>query len=88
MQFKTWATCQLCGEVVASDKADGWLVSPRRSDPSILVVRCPQHISEWSLRQSQAGRTKAWRLAMAEGRKQKTPGIPPLLSPFPTQERR
>lgn len=66
-QLRNYRICQLCGTGTPADHADGWLVSPRRSDPGILVIRCPAHISEWALRQSQAGRTKQMRQMMREG---------------------
>lgn len=81
-QNRSWPTCQICGRVTHQDKTGGWLVSPRRGDKEILVVRCPKHISEWSLRQSVEGRTKASRQKMAEGKQWDEP-IPPALSPFP-----
>jgi len=86
-QFTTWLTCQTCGRATLRQTAVGWLDSPRRTDPDVAVVRCPQHWSEWALRVCQAGRTKAMRQAMAEALKMPVPPIPVALGPYPTQEK-
>jgi len=78
--------CQVCGRVTHWDQTDAWLVSPRRDDQTILIVRCPKHISEWSMRQSVAGRTKANRQKMAEGKQWDEP-IPLAPAPFPGSSR-
>lgn len=86
-QFQTWRVCQLCGRASPSDNAEGWLVSPHRTNIEVTIVRCPEHISEWSLRQAKIGRTKAARQLAADGKKMPVPAIPAHLSPFPTREK-
>jgi hypothetical protein len=45
-----------------------WLVSPYRKNPDYMVVRCPNHISEWSMRMSAHGRTNEMRERARRGR--------------------
>jgi hypothetical protein len=54
---REWLFCDLCGRLTFSDQPEvqWWLVG---SDYGTNVIRCPQHISEWSLRISGRGRTK------------------------------
>ena len=87
IQYKNWRVCQICGDVIRSTDAEeaGWLASPGRYDPSVVIVRCPLHISEWSLRISLAGRTIEWRKKIAEIPNLPRP-IPPMLSPFPMSD--
>lgn len=84
-QLTHYVVCQYCGHGAHRNDAikDGWLVSPRRSDPNIEVVRCPRHISEWSLRQSVAGRTKEMRRKMREGQDWQPPPYLPGVEPIP-----
>jgi N-glycosylase/DNA lyase len=71
--------CTKCGRVVLSidKRIDNWLVSENGQ-----VVRCPQHITDWSMRQAGKKRTKdsyRWR------RIAKETDVPPLhiaLEPF------
>lgn len=65
-QLRNYRVCQICTRVVPSGAATDWLVSPLRSNPDILVVRCPAHWSEWSLRISEAGRTNDNRQRMRD----------------------
>lgn len=89
VQLKNWAVCQICGLTVSRTQAtpdDGWLVSPYRWDADLDIIRCPRHISEWALRESEAGRTKFWRQKMAEGKETEEPPIPPWLTPIPIND--
>ena len=87
MQFKTWCVCQFCGRATPSTAVVGWLVSPHRIHADVTVVRCPQHWSEWAMRQCQGGRTKEMRQQAMEAALMPVPVIPASLSPFPTTER-
>lgn len=87
MQFTTWRVCQVCGLAAASDAVQGWLVSPHRKQAGVIVVRCPQHWSEWALRNCQEGRTKVMREQMRQAAQMNPPVIPAYLSPFPTTDR-
>lgn len=80
-QMMDYPTCQICGMNTTADYTKGWLIAPRRWDPTLYVIRCPRHISEWSLRES-IGRTAEGRRMMEAGRKLPPPPIPPLLSPY------
>ena len=53
---RKWLFCDACGRLVYTDQPEiqWWLVG---SDCGTDVVRCPQHITEWSLRVSGRGRT-------------------------------
>lgn len=87
-QLENWRVCQVCGRAIASDRAvaDGWLVSPYRFNPDLLVVRCFRHWSEWALRASKRGRTKNSRKMMEEGRARAAAElhpIPAVYEPFP-----
>lgn len=86
-QFKTWLVCQFCGRTVARDSAEGWLNQPHKDVLGLQVVRCPQHISEWALRHTREGRTKANRELAKQGRDLPVPPIPPSASPFPITEK-
>jgi hypothetical protein len=86
-QFKTWVVCQFCGRSVSKDDAEGWLDQPHRDMIGLRVQRCPQHISEWALRHTREGRTKANRELARKGREEPAPPIPPSASPFPMRER-
>jgi hypothetical protein len=62
--------CQKCGRVTpdsVSARAD-WLVDLYRPDQTMLLVRCPQHISEWSMRNTLQGRTRKNREKAVRGR--------------------
>lgn len=46
-----------------------WLIAPRWNDPTFLVIRCPEHITEWALRCTMWGRLKVmqdWAARMRE----------------------
>lgn len=86
-QFRTWLVCQVCGRTTATDDAQHWLNQPHRTRWDVWVVRCPEHWSEWALRHTEEGRTKANRAAMTKALQQPVPPIPPHVSPFPTVER-
>lgn len=86
-QFKTWLVCQFCGRTTAKEDSEGWLDQPHRNRWDVRVVRCPQHISEWALRHTRAGRTKENRELLRRGKEIPEPPIPPHASPFPMQDR-
>ena len=86
-QFVTWLTCQFCGRLVLRRTARWWLDEPHRTMPGVRVVRCPEHWSEWALRNTKAGRTKAMRLRMAKAKARPVPPIPAYLGPFPIKEK-
>lgn len=85
-QLRNYHVCQICGRYTFPDATEGWLVSPLRADPTFTVVRCPKHISEWSLRRSRAGRTKKMRAMMEAGKQSSDPIIPPHVVPFPMSD--
>ena len=87
MQLQTVRVCQVCGLATARDQADDWLVSPHRTDLNITIVRCPEHWSEWALRQCRDGRTRVMRDRMKQALALPVPVMPASLSPFPTTER-
>lgn len=84
------AVCQFCGraEVVSAEVVDTWLISPKRGENpySLLIVRCPHHISEWALRNSTAGRTKRMRDRAARGA-QMALRVEKRFDPLPTRFR-
>lgn len=86
-QFQTWRVCMICGMATSRDDAEGWLVSPHKKDMNVTIVRCPQHWSEWALRNCKAGRTRVMRDRMKEALAMPAPTIPPALQPFPTREK-
>lgn len=57
-------TCDVCKRtVLASNGAEFWLwLASWPPLAKTLIVRCPQHITEWSLRQAGYPRTKKIRL--------------------------
>ena len=76
--------CQKCGLAVADsgDVQRTWLIGRHRRIGGLLVIRCPQHITEWSLRQTVSGRTKEQRARAAAGKEIKiTRGA--YLAPIP-----
>ena len=80
-QMMDYPTCQICGHNTTADQTEGWLIAPRWYDATLYVIRCPRHISEWSLRES-IGRTAEGRRMMREGKNYPSPPVPPLLSPY------
>lgn len=87
-QLVTQLVCQYCGRTTRRDQAKFWLDEPHRLDPMVHVVRCPQHWSEWALRNTKAGRTNAMRERMREALQQPAPTFPAYLDPFPTTNKR
>jgi len=74
--------CGRCGRLTFADlpEFEWWLHGP---DYGSTVIRCPAHITEWTLRTSGKGRSKAaWRFRrLAQENDQFTPdlaGIEPL----------
>ena len=86
-QFKGWLVCQFCGRTVAAADSKHWLNQPHRDRWDVRVVRCPEHWSEWALRHTREGRTKANRAAMALALSQPVPGLPVAVQPFPITDR-
>lgn len=80
-QMLEYPTCQVCGVNTTAADTDGWLIAPRKYDKTLVVIRCPRHISEWSLRES-IGRTAEGRRMMAKGKNMPPPIVPPHLSPY------
>ena len=85
-QFQTWLVCQFCGRATPRASSEGWLNQPHRDRLDVRVIRCPEHWSEWALRQTREGRTKNNRTRMAEALAMPVPPIPPSASPFPITE--
>lgn len=86
-QFVHWLTCQFCGRAAPKDQAVGWLNDPHRFNTEVNVVRCPQHWSEWALRNTRTGRTKGQRAQAVKSRKMKVPTIPVAIEPFPITDK-
>lgn len=86
-QYKSWLVCQFCGRATPVADSEGWLNQPHRGRWDVRVVRCPQHISEWALRNTREGRTNANRELARRGREMEVPPIPVYLSPFPTRDK-
>lgn len=74
--------------VTHRDKAasGGWLVSPRKKNPAVLIIRCPWDVSEWALRESEMGRPRKWIAYIKHMRTVPRPAIPPALQPHPVQD--
>lgn len=86
-QLQHWLVCQFCG-AAAPKGSDGWLDQPRRGAwDGTRIRRCPQHWSEWALRQTREGRTKQNRERMQRALAMPVPLIPPHLSPFPMEDK-
>lgn len=79
------AVCQVCGRAAAvTEKVKkDWHISPHKKLPGVHIVRCPNHISEWALRHSQAGRTAEMRKKAARGREMVLPPVS-AIDPMPT----
>lgn len=87
MQMADVLVCQYCG-AAAPRGSVGWLDQARKGSwDGTRVRRCPQHWSEWALRQTRDGRTKANREAMREALAMPLPAIPAFLTPFPTMDK-
>lgn len=76
--------CQFCGRVVVATREvfQDWFVDYSRQNPNQMVIRCPQHISEWAMRQSRSGRTRANREKALRGRMRAAPALSGL-EPIP-----
>lgn len=89
--MKHWRVCQTCGAALSPDdaRADGWLVSPHRLAPDVLIVRCYRHISMKCLMDSVDGRSKAHLELMRRGRERAAvePPYNPAIEPFPMVDR-
>lgn len=60
-QSQDWSVCQICGRVSRRHSDPDWLDASYRKDPTLRVVRCPKHWSEWALRNCVRGRTNYMR---------------------------
>jgi len=45
-----------------------WLIAPNKNNPNNLVIRCPEHYTEWALQQTVYGRLTALREHAREAR--------------------
>jgi len=51
--YLPYVCCHICGRAVSESAAEyeGWLVEQRRGkQPGHLVIRCPDHITDYALR--------------------------------------
>ena len=86
-QFKDFLVCQTCGRSTIREKHEHWLYEPSRFDLNVFITRCPQHWSEWALRNTTKGRTQDMRVAALLAREQPVPIMPVSLDPFPSRDR-
>ena len=91
--MKNWAVCQKCGVglPIAEAKSNNWLIDTYRKDPTLMVVRCPAHITEWALRQSGNGRRAGARIKNQRARRREARAAGPpdrnvWVDPFPQQD--
>lgn len=61
-----------------------WLISTYLRDPDYVLIRCPHHISDWSLRNTGLGRSVVARRWAAEAKTLKL-RKPSFIDPWPTQ---
>ena len=73
--------CQRCGRS-ALPREPHWLNQPHREIIGLRVQRCPEHWTEWSIRNTRDGRTNDNRAAMAEALSQPVSIIHPYLEPW------
>lgn len=63
MHGRTVFVCGLlqCGRVIypSDEQVKDWLIGERVDDPAVLVVRCPQHITERTMKDVGLPRSKA-----------------------------
>jgi hypothetical protein len=79
--------CQKCGRATIdnAETRKEWLVDFSRNSDSHLIVRCPEHITEWAMRQTWQGRTTSNRQKAAQGRSKTflgRPGMEPVPARF------
>jgi len=81
--FAPWMT-----DVYTFEEQENWLVAPHREDNDVLVVRCPQHISETALRNSIGFNqsTREWSRQAAEEDAPRNETWSPL-TPYPLDPR-
>lgn len=62
--------CQKCGRITPDSHSarEDWLVDLYRPDQTMLMVRCPEHITEWAMRHTLQGRTRQNRERARRGR--------------------
>ena len=80
-QRSDWILCQICGRS-ALPGSKHWLNQPHREIFAFSVQRCPQHWTDWALRNTVEGRTDRNRAMMHDAREQKAPTIHPYLEPW------
>lgn len=73
--------CQVCGRSTFP-KTKHWLDQPHKDILGLRVQRCPQHWTDWALRNTREGRTNANRAAMKEALQQDAPAIHPYAEPW------
>lgn len=61
-----------------------WLISEDLTDPDYIIIRCPEHITDWALSKTRYGRTVAVRQWATQARKLKLPPVR-LSDPFPVR---
>lgn len=81
-QLKNVMVCQVCGRSSPLGEKH-WLDEPHRTIKGVRVVRCPQHWSEWALRNCVAGRTNEMRKRARIAKQQPVPSTPVHLTPIP-----
>lgn len=82
-QLRSVMVCQICGRSAPVGEKH-WLDAPHRTIKDVRVVRCPQHWSEWALRNCVAGRTKVMRERARKAKEQPVPTTPVHLAPIPS----
>lgn len=76
--------CQRCGRTaLAGTSSPHWLQELHRDLDGTMVIRCPQHWSDWALRNTVCGRTKVMRMRMSDARQQPESQFPAWLDPYP-----
>ena len=76
--------CQVCGRSGLKGEKY-WLDQPHREIFGFRVQRCPQHWTDWALRNTREGRTNDNRAMMAEALAQPVVNIHPYVEPWITQ---
>jgi len=70
MDYPIVFICQRCGRAAAESAIvyKTWLIEPHVNVETILIIRCPHHISEHSMRLTAEGRTNRLREKAAYGK--------------------
>ena len=48
----TYYRCATCGDTTDNMEDESWLIAPRVGHPGHMVIRCPEHITEYAIRQA------------------------------------